>query len=143
MEIKKANKVYQKKVFLYSILTLIGFLILYFFSQDYLNSIMKNADEDLEGTILKLLKMIRILSIMISVVSVLFSIYFAKLAFYILRSKQFPSPEMEVFRDTPIRKGKDAQMRGYIVLIISLIMVFVAIFSPIMINLIVKNIITG
>lgn len=143
VEIKKANPTYRKKVLIYSILILIGFIVLNFISQRYLNTIMEKNENNPEIAIQKLIQTIHWLSILISVISILFSLFFARLAFYILRSQKFPAPEMEVLRDTPIKTGKSARLKGYLVLAISIIMFIVAIAAPMLIHSLIKELIQG
>lgn len=54
------------------------------------------------------------------------AIYMMKLGGRILKSERFPPPGMKVIRDTVVLEGQHARTRGYLIMILSLILIILS-----------------
>ncbi len=140
LEVRKADKRLRKRVQIIVVLSLIAMIVGYLvFNKAFQNWLQDGSD--MEHSVEKMILFVKILAYCVSIFSFLFGLYFLRIAILILRSHEFPYPKSKVMYDTKIVKGKQADIKGFIALFISLLILGIAISFPIYINSILQTLI--
>ena len=122
-EIIKADQSSKIKVFIFMIIIISIFLVLNFILFPQIRFWIE------QNQILKATKAIKIILVALFIGIIPFAIQMAIIAIRIIKSKQFPYPNQKVIKDTKIIYGEKAELKGKILLILSILLIIFAIYS--------------
>jgi len=112
-EVIKADKEYRRKIIaLSALLAVVGLVILV-----WIFPLNPEALKDLEGETIFFI--VKVLTVFLMLCSVTMGLYFFRFSKKILKHEQIPPPGVKVIKDTPVIRGKGARVRGYILQVIS------------------------
>jgi len=135
-QIVRADKKYRKRALLFYILSVFLGLVLVAWVLPRGTEYLRNLDPDAALLIADTVLVLTLLSV------VPVGLYLLRLAGKILKERRFPPQGTKVLRDTLIVTGRKATVRGYVLRVVSVILIVVGLFGALYVDYLVRIVVT-
>jgi len=126
----KPDKDYKKKVIIILIISIIAGLAALAYFHIYFQEIKELAEYDHEQALAKMLFLFRIIMVSMAFTLASFGIYMSRVSIKTIISEQFPPPGIKVVKKTGLIFGRPAKIRGYIGIILAILIIITGITFP-------------
>jgi L-asparagine transporter-like permease len=135
-QIVRADKRYRKRALLFYILSVLLSLVLVAWVLPRGTEYLRNLDPDAALLIADTVLVLMLLSV------APMGLYLLRLAGKILKEERFPPQGTKVLRDTLLVTGRKATVRGYVLRVVSVILIVVGLFGALNVDYLVRIVVT-
>ena len=125
------DKNFRKKIFIVTLFLVIAGVIFVVYFQNYLTGLKSITEEYPELALQKIVNSMKVIILSLMIVLLAAGIYFLRLGILTIKTSQFPPSGIKVIKDTRLIEGKNANRKGIILIILSLLFIISGILLPI------------